>query len=338
MLNLSDNYDIIISMDIKTIKELQQRVSRKTAITLASVLAIGSVSGLTYVTAQQLNAPAKQEQVAKPTMTVKTIVTTAKLEKEFKQALVDFTAKLDGLNVKDKDGYIRKAKQKHSKDLSELISKAEKESAENNRNDDLAKFNEAASALDASLNRDELNNLQATILASTYLTDSDKADFNNKLNAIATKIADKEAKEKAEAERQKAEAEKQKQAQIAEQQKRNGQPYFGADGLLVMNHTAKSQQVINLLLGIPGHSYGSDYHASTGLDNLIDQLSVEEAVDVIHKIEGAGFGQTAAGLAGTDSHAIHQAFLDQQVNGRREFGNSIFNLLKKWGTYSYSGY
>lgn len=245
---------------------------------------------------------------------------------------------MDGLNVKDKDSYIQKAKQKHSKDLSELISEAEKESAENNRNDDLAKFNEAVSALDTSLNRDELNNLQATISASTYLTDSDKADFTNKLNAISAKIADKEAKEKAEAERQKAEAEKQKQAQIAEQQKRNGQPYFGADGLLVMNHTAKSQQVINLLLGIPGHSYGQDYHASTGLDNLIDQLSVEEAVDVIHKIEGAGFGQTAAGLAGTDSHATHQAFLDQQVNGRREFGNSIFNLLKLWGTYSYSGY
>ena len=208
-------------MSIK-IKELQEKISRKTAITLASVLAIGSVSGLTYVTAQQLNAPApvKQEQVAKPTKTVKTIVTTAKLEKELfekevKQALADFTAKLDGLNVKDKDGYIQKAKQKHSKDLSELISEAEKESAENNRNDDLAKFNEAVSALDTSLNRDELNNLQAAISASTYLTDSDKADFNNKLNAIATKIADKETKEKAEAERQKAEAEKQKQAQIA---------------------------------------------------------------------------------------------------------------------------
>ena len=71
---------------------------------------------------------------------------------------------------------------------------------------------------------------------------------------------------------------------------------------------------------------------------MIDQLSVEEAVDVIHRIEGAGFGQTAAGLAGTDSHATHQAFLDQQVNGRQEFGNSIFNLLKKWGTYQYSGY
>lgn len=326
-------------MSIK-IKELQEKISRKTAITLASVLAIGSVSGLTYVTAQQLNTPApvKQERVAKPTKTVKMIVTTAKLEKEVKQALADFTAKLDGLNVKDKDGYIQKAKQKHSKDLSELISEAEKESAENNRNDDLAKFNDAVSAVGTSLNRDELNNLQATISASTYLTDSDKADFNNKLNAISAKIADKEAKEKAEAERQKAEAEKQKQAQIAEQQKRNGQPYFGADGLLVMNHTAKSQQVINLLLGIPGHSYGSDYHASTGLDSLIDNLSVEEAVDVIHKIEGAGFGQTAAGLAGTDSHATHQAFLDQQVNGRREFNHSIFNLLKMWGTFSYSGY
>ena len=73
------------------------------------------MSGLTYVTAQQLNAPApaKQEQVAKPAKTVKMIVTTAKLEKEtfekeVNKALADFTTKLDSLNVKDKDGYIKK--------------------------------------------------------------------------------------------------------------------------------------------------------------------------------------------------------------------------------------
>ena len=334
-------------MDIKnfTIKELLQKVSQKTVITLASIVAIGSVSGLTYVAAQQLNAPesVKQEQTTKPKTTVGAIVTTAKLEKdalekEVDQALADFTAKLDGLNIKDKDGYIKKAKSKHSKDLSDLLSEAEKESAENNRADDKAKFTTAISALDTSLNRDELTSLKDAISASTYLTDEDKVDFNNQLNSIEAKIADKETKEKAEADRQKAETEKQKQAEQVEQQKRNGQPYFGSDGLLVENHTTKSQQVINLLLGIPGHMLGSDYHVSTGLDSLIDQLSVEEAVDVIHKIEGAGFGQTAAGYAGIDSRETHQAFLDQQVNGRAEFNNSIFNLLKKWGTYSYSGY
>ena len=106
-----------------------------------------------------------------------------------------------------------------------------------------------------------------------------------------------------------------------------------------MNHTAKSQQVINLLLGILGTVTGVDYHASTGLDSLIDQLSVEEAVDVIHRIEGCRIlAKLPQVFVGTDSHATHQAFLDQQVNGRQEFGNSIFNLLKKWGTYQYSGY
>lgn len=160
-------------MDIKnfTIKELPQKVSRKTIITLASVLAIGSLSGLTYVAAQQMNAPEsiKQEQVTKPTKTVKTIVTTAKLEKEafekeVNKALADFTAKLDGLNVRDKADYIERAKLKHSKDLSDLLSEAEKESAENNRTDDKTKFMTAVSALDASLNRDELTSLRGSHL------------------------------------------------------------------------------------------------------------------------------------------------------------------------------
>lgn len=111
---------------------------------------------------------------------------------------------------------------------------------------------------------------------------------------------------------------------------------FGADGLLVEQHTAASQNVINLLLGIPNHSNGAWYHQSTGLDSYIDQLSIEEAVNVIHRIEGAGFGQTGSGYAGFDTPESHRVFVEQQVN--RRFGGDIRLLLKKWGTYSYGGY
>lgn len=116
----------------------------------------------------------------------------------------------------------------------------------------------------------------------------------------------------------------------------NVTPYFGNDGLLVMKGSSAAQNVVNLLLGIPGHANGKGYHASTGLDNYINQLSVEEATWVIHRIEGAGFGQTAAGYAGIDSNLTHQKFIEQQVNGR--FGGSIYKLLHAWGTFSYSGY
>lgn len=111
---------------------------------------------------------------------------------------------------------------------------------------------------------------------------------------------------------------------------------FSSDGLLVEQHTAASQNVINLLLGIPNHSNGSWYHQSTGLDSYIDQLSIEEAVNVIHRIEGAGFGQTGAGYAGFDTPESHRVFVEQQVN--RRFGGDVRLLLKKWGTYSYGGY
>ena len=113
-------------------------------------------------------------------------------------------------------------------------------------------------------------------------------------------------------------------------------PYFGSDGLLVMTGSTNAREVARLLLAIPGHRKGSAYHESTGLDSLIDSLSVEEATWVIHTIEGKGFGQTSSGYAGVDSHASHQAFLTKQVN--RRFGGNIRTLLKKWGTYSYGGY
>jgi len=69
---------------------------------------------------------------------------------------------------------------------------------------------------------------------------------------------------------------------------------------------------------------------------LIDTLTTPEAIYVIHRIEGAGFGQTGAGYAGYDTPASHQAFVNQQVNGR--FGGSVHALLKAWGTFSYGGY
>ena len=103
-----------------------------------------------------------------------------------------------------------------------------------------------------------------------------------------------------------------------------------------MTGSANAREVARLLLAIPGHRRGSAYHKSTGLDSLIDSLSVEEATWVIHTIEGKGFGQTSSGYAGVDSHASHQAFLTKQVN--RRFGGNIRTLLKKWGTYSYGGY
>lgn len=145
---------------------------------------------------------------------------------------------------------------------------------------------------------------------------------NEELEAKVKELEQKKAQEKA-AEEEKARAD-------------SGTPSFGSDGLLIERHTAASQNVINLLLSIPNHSNGAYYHQATGLDAYIDQLSVEEAVNVIHRIEGAGFGQTGAGYAGFDTPESHQVFLRQQVYGR--FGGNVRELLKKWGTYSYGGY
>lgn len=116
----------------------------------------------------------------------------------------------------------------------------------------------------------------------------------------------------------------------------SGSVSYGANGLLNEVSSAAAQNVINLLIGIPGHSNGSSYHQSTGLDAAINNLTVEEGVYVIHRIEGAGFGQTGSGYAGYDTPESHQVFVRQQVNGR--FGGSIHALLKAWGTYSYGGY
>ncbi|MDO4814575.1 MAG: hypothetical protein Q3988_05700 [Gemella sp.] len=113
-------------------------------------------------------------------------------------------------------------------------------------------------------------------------------------------------------------------------------PKFDANGLLVRQRSAKGQQVINHLMAIPGHRNGAAYHASSGVDKLIDELTTEEALWVIHRIEGAGFGQTGDGYAGIDTAKSHQVFVQNQLN--RRFGGSVHALLKKWGTYSYGGY
>lgn len=148
--------------------------------------------------------------------------------------------------------------------------------------------------------------------------------------------AEAERKAKEEAERK---AKEQEQAQVAQASTPTPvatELQFGADGLLVMQASGRAQQVVNLLLGIPGHANGAGYHQSTGLDGLISQLSTAEAIWVLHRIEGAGFGQTGDGYAGMDTPASHRAVVANQIN--RRFGGSIHALLYAWGTYSYGGY
>lgn len=111
-------------------------------------------------------------------------------------------------------------------------------------------------------------------------------------------------------------------------------PKFNDKGLLIMKSSNKAQVVINKLLFIPNHRNGSSYHKS--IDPLIDELSTEEAIWVLWRIEGKGFGQTGDGYAGIDSHQSHRALVNNQIN--RRFNGSIHNLLKKWGTYNYGGY
>lgn len=132
-------------------------------------------------------------------------------------------------------------------------------------------------------------------------------------------------------EQKRIEEEKKKQA---EAQAKHNNIQFDANGLLVEATSGNAERVISLLLSIPGHANGAAYHAQ--IDPIIDQLSAAEAIHVIHRIEGAGFGQTGDGLAGVDSPATHRNFIERQVNNR--FGGSIHALLKKWGTYSYGGY
>lgn len=173
-------------------------------------------------------------------------------------------------------------------------------------------------------------------------TKKSEEDLQKQIKELEEKV---KAKEEREAQASKAQSQSQSESPsnqtsgesyVAPASTNSGSPYFGADGLLVESATGRAQDVINHLLAIPGHANGSWYHAQYGVDAKINALSVEEAVYVIHRIEGAGFGQTGDGYAGYDTPASHRNFLNNQVNNR--FGGDIWALLRSWGTYSYGGY
>ena len=162
------------------------------------------------------------------------------------------------------------------------------------------------------------------------------SEVNNLFNE-KSQLNQKRKSEKEEAER-KAREEAERKAR-EEALKRDGIPDFDSNGRLIevgQNESANAERAITLLLSIPGHRNGGSYHQSTGLDNIIDQLTDAEAIHVIHRIEGPGFGQTGDGLAGSDSAYTDKIFVENQVN--RRFNGNIRSLLHAWGTFSYGGY
>lgn len=159
-------------------------------------------------------------------------------------------------------------------------------------------------------------------------------DLQKKIKELEEKVKAKEEREAQESKRQ-SQAQSQTQSEspsnqtsdenyVAPASTNSGSPYFGADGLLVESATGRAQDVINHLLAIPGHANGSWYHAQYGVDAKINALSVEEAVYVIHRIEGAGFGQTGDGYAGYDTPASHRNFLIFED----ESGSTMISILR----------
>ena len=128
---------------------------------------------------------------------------------------------------------------------------------------------------------------------------------------------------------------KEKEKQKREQEL-NGPVTFNADGTLEYQKSDAAQEVINLLLSIPDHKNGKDYHIAHGIDEKIDNLTIKECVYVMKRIEDPGFGQTGDGYEGQENATSHKAFVENQLNNR--FGGSIKNLLKQWGTFKYPGY
>lgn len=170
------------------------------------------------------------------------------------------------------------------------------------------------------------------------------SEVNNLFNE-KSQLNQKRKSEKEEAERKAREEAERKAREEAERKareealKRDGIPDFDSNGRLIevgQNESANAERAITLLLSIPGHRNGGSYHQSTGLDNIIDQLTDAEAIHVIHRIEGPGFGQTGDGLAGSDSAYTDKIFVENQVN--RRFNGNIRSLLHAWGTFSYGGY
>lgn len=200
-------------------------------------------------------------------------------------------------------------------------------------------YNIVKTAKTESENNSKAENNKASELVDKYNSNKTEDNYKTAKDYIATIFDSSEQKtlleklDKSYKEEQKRIEDERIAKEKAEQAKRNT-IQFGSNGLLVEHTSDNAERVISLLLSIPGHANGAVYHAQ--IDPIIDQLSAAEAIHVIHRIEGAGFGQTGDGLAGIDSPATHRNFIERQVNNR--FGGSIHALLKKWGTYSYGGY
>lgn len=201
-------------------------------------------------------------------------------------------------------------------------------------------YNIVKTAKTESENNSKAENDKASELVDKYKSDKTEDNYKKAKDYIATIFNSSEQKtllenlDKSYKEEQKRIAEEKKKQEEAEAQARKNNIQFDSNGLLVEHTSANVERVITLLLAIPDHKNGSAYHAE--IDPIIDQLSAAEAIHVIHRIEGAGFGQTGDGLAGADTPVTHRAFIERQVNSR--FGGSIHLLLKKWGTYHYGGY
>ncbi len=200
-------------------------------------------------------------------------------------------------------------------------------------------YNIVKTAKTESENNSKAENDKASELVDKYNSSKTEDNYKKAKDYIATIFDSSEQKtlleklDKSYKEEQKRIEDERIAKEKAEQAKRNI-IQFGSNGLLVEHTSDNAERVITLLLAIPGHANGAAYHAQ--IDPIIDQLSAAEAIHVIHRIEGSGFGQTGDGLAGVDSPATHRNFIERQVNNR--FGGSIHALLKKWGTYSYGGY
>lgn len=200
-------------------------------------------------------------------------------------------------------------------------------------------YNIVKTAKTESENNSKAENNKASELVDKYNSNKTEDNYKTAKDYIATIFDTSEQKtlleklDKSYKEEQKRIEDERIAKEKAEQAKRNT-IQFDSNGLLVEHTSANVERVISLLLSIPGHANGAVYHAQ--IDPIIDQLSAAEAIHVIHRIEGAGFGQTGDGLAGVDSPGTHRNFIERQVNNR--FGGSIHALLKKWGTYSYGGY
>lgn len=201
-------------------------------------------------------------------------------------------------------------------------------------------YNIVKTAKTESENNSKAENDKASELVDKYNSSKTEDNYKKAKDYIANIFDSSEQKtllenlDKSYKEEQKRIAEEKKKQEEAEAQARKNNIQFDSNGLLVEHTSANVERVITLLLAIPDHKNGSAYHAE--IDPIIDQLSAAEAIHVIHRIEGAGFGQTGDGLAGADTPGTHRAFIERQVNSR--FGGSIHALLKKWGTYSYGGY